>query len=143
MELVGKVVFVCAGNTCRSPMAAAIAATRLGGVMEVVSAGIECGTGLPAARHAVTVMAERDLDLSAHRSTDISSVPRSTDDVVIAMTPALARRLADLGYERVTSWNIEDPYGRSLDVYRATAQGIEAALDRLIEERRWTTPQAT
>uniref|UniRef100_A0A7C2WKH5 protein-tyrosine-phosphatase n=1 Tax=Thermorudis sp. TaxID=1969470 RepID=A0A7C2WKH5_9BACT len=56
---VTSVLFVCRGNTCRSPMAAALARKVLGSEIEIQSAGIEACDGAPAAQNAVAVMAER------------------------------------------------------------------------------------
>src|SRR5438105_1959129 len=72
-----RILIVCEGNTCRSPMAAAIAGAVLGSTAKVQSAGLETSDGLPATRQAKAVMKEMGLDVSRHRSRSI----RKTDFV--------------------------------------------------------------
>lgn len=126
-----RILFVCSGNMCRSPMAAAIAAAKLGNAVVVRSAGLDCRRGLEAPQNAVKVMAERGLDISNHRSTDIDELDITEFDVVVAMSPALGRTLAKLNPRRLEQWDVADPYGGDLATYRAAADAIDAALQRL------------
>jgi protein-tyrosine-phosphatase len=126
-----RVLFVCAGNTCRSPMAAELARAK---TLSADSAGLECGNGLPAAANAVTVMHERGLDLSMHRSKDVDQVDLGDFDVVVALTPSISKSLARLGPARLVTWNVEDPYGCSVDRYREVADEIERHLIKLCKE---------
>ena len=68
------ILFVCTGNTCRSPMAAALLRHHLGvdATIEVASVGTIGWNGYPATPHAVAVLAERGIDLSAHISRKIN-----------------------------------------------------------------------
>lgn len=59
-----KIICVCTGNTCRSPMAAALLQRLLPGA-EVSSAGLYAEEGMPASRHALLAMDEMGLDISA------------------------------------------------------------------------------
>jgi protein-tyrosine-phosphatase len=81
------VLFVCTGNTCRSPMAAALLAERfdaLGVDARVHSAGL-VSDGRPATDHGVAVMAARGLDTSAHQSRRITPDLLREADIVIAL----------------------------------------------------------
>jgi protein-tyrosine phosphatase len=81
------ILIVCTGNTCRSPMGAALLSTRLeeqGLSAHVHSAGL-LHSGQPATPHAVTVMAARGLDTSAHRSRRLSAGLAGAADLVVAM----------------------------------------------------------
>lgn len=128
-----RVLIVCAGNTCRSPMAAAMARHLLGESAHVESAGTSASEGAAAARDAVQVMRERGLDLSSHRSRAVDGLNLRDFDLLIAMTPAIAREVRALGADpsMVATLDIEDPYCKGLDAYRAASIAIERALRRL------------
>jgi protein-tyrosine-phosphatase len=126
-----RLLFVCFGNTCRSPMAAALAAARLGSSVAVQSAGVECGGGLGAAQNAIAAMAERGFDISNHRSTDVGDVDITQFDLVVAMDKNVARRVEQLNPKRLERWDVADPYGGDIGRYRSTADAIQTAVDKL------------
>ena len=63
-----RILFVCTGNLCRSPMAEAIAAERCGSDMEFESAGVHAVTGAPATPTAVSAVHEIGVGLADHRA---------------------------------------------------------------------------
>jgi protein-tyrosine phosphatase len=90
-------LFVCTGNLCRSPMAAAIACSVLSGRTEavnVVSAGL-LRSGEPATDEAVTVMRRRGLDLSGHRSRRVGDALVPPPDLIVGMAREHARSVVD------------------------------------------------
>jgi protein-tyrosine-phosphatase len=125
-----SMLIVCTGNTCRSPMAAAIAHGLWGGAIDVQSAGIEAASGMPATQNAVKVMAERGLDIREHKAQPVESVDLSRFVLIIAMTLAIAATLRQLGIDdrRILVINVCDPYGFGLPAYRTAVADIEAAL---------------
>lgn len=124
------ILFVCTGNTCRSPLAAALA--RAHGV-DAQSAGLSADPGDPAAPEAVRAARRHGADLSAHRARNVQSYLIGEASRVYAMTPDHARTLRMKFPEYaervfVLTPSISDPEGGDDGVYEACAQKLLIAM---------------
>lgn len=140
-----KLLFVCTGNTCRSPLAEGIARVLFGDSVQVSSAGIEAWEGESASSHVVDILKELDLDLSPHRARRIKEELMADVDWIIPMTqtqeeslkrlfPQYTPKIRCLGNWGKEKRDIADPWLGSIDVYRQTAQEIKELLKCLKEE---------
>jgi protein-tyrosine phosphatase len=95
------VLFVCTGNTCRSPMAAALLAARLAeaGVESTVSSAGTLFDGRPATDHGIACMEERGLDTSSHRSRKITPAMVKEADLVVGLARSHVRDVVTLASE--------------------------------------------
>ena len=124
------ILFVCTGNTCRSPLAQAIAA--LHGV-EADSAGLSAFPGAPASRHAQMAIQKLGGDLSAHRAQIVSESLLQKARLIFPMTESHALVLrqyfpAHAHKIRLLSPQIPDPFGGNLQEYEACAHQLTLAL---------------
>ncbi len=126
-----RVLFVCYGNTCRSPMAEGLARKMLGDKVRVESAGL-----MPmfesAAPDAVAVLRELyDVDISHHRPRDITSLSLGDYDHIIVLDSyvyhTIDKYAKDLS-DRLILWETEDPYGQDKEAYERVAKWLEAHL---------------
>jgi len=90
--MISRVLFVCSGNLCRSPMAAGLFA-RLLPEVSVTSAGLDAPVGEPAAQEAVAVLRSHGIDLSGHRAVRLSDAMCRDADLILVMTVAQRREL--------------------------------------------------
>jgi protein-tyrosine-phosphatase len=130
-----NILFVCSGNTCRSPMAKALAEKRLGDSAHIESAGIDTFGGEGATQEAIQVLRERGINIQAHHSRNVKELRKRHWQVVIAMTPNIKKRLLEsksILTDSLIAWEIPDPIGKGIEAYRECAQSIEARLQEPI-----------
>lgn len=144
-----RILLVCTGNTCRSPLAEALLRKKLveRGVegVEVGSAGTGAWDGAPASEGAYLVALEHGLDLSAHRARLLTRELVSTADLVLTMARHHRARVEQLGssiqahllgeFAGRTGGEAEvrDPFGGDLEGYRETFVELDTMLDGVVE----------
>ena len=128
-----SILFVCVGNICRSPMAAALVRERLGDhVAGVESAGIFGLSGERAASPAIEVARENGLEIDDHLARHVREIDLDRFDLLVALTPSIGRVLRDeygVDEGRIVEMNVEDPYGADVDTYRRCFEEIESQID--------------
>ena len=131
------ILFVCTGNTCRSPMAAALW-RQMGG--EALSAGLSAREGDCASPGALAVMAERGLDLESHIAQRLSAALVLKADVIVPMSAshaaAITARYPEAENKIRLIGPVPDPYGGDMDVYRRCADALYEKLAVLREALR-------
>lgn len=140
------ILFVCTGNTCRSPMAEGLCRKQIEQAgaqswVKVASAGVSAFPGQSISAHTLEILRQQGIDLSQHKSQPVTDELLAQATHVIVMTsshreillhryPKAAPKVQMLGdfREGAESPEIPDPFGLGLDAYQAVADAIEDAL---------------
>lgn len=145
-----KILFVCTGNTCRSPMAEAVLRQMVESegieYVQISSAGIFAFENQPASENAIAVTESRGIDLRSHKAKRMTRKQIDEYDLILTMTES--HREAILGItadgQKVHTLNgyvgrsgeIIDPFGHSVEVYEQTIADMSKSLALLLEKIR-------
>ena len=128
-----RILFICIGNTCRSPMAEAIARRIGGDDVDASSAGLmPFGRIVEGTRYALGRLGYNDAGLS---SKGLEEVDFDSFDIVVSLLgqAGLSSLPATPG-AHVEAWDIPDPYGEDEEIYVATARELERRIRSLLDE---------
>lgn len=148
-----RVIVVCTGNICRSPMAAGLLAHDLPGdlstVIDVTSAGTNALQGYPAQDHAIEIMARIGVDISGHRARQLTREIARSADLILAMEMAhlwFAQRWEEIPQEtlhlllefdpKAKSRQVADPYGGPLSGYQTCLETLRPAVAGIVHVLR-------
>lgn len=136
-----NITFICTGNTCRSPMAEAIAMKIIAekypkSGITISSAGLNTFNGSPASQNSIDVCREIGIDLLEHRSRRINQEIVDNTDIFAVMTQSHADFLLRCGVPSdrviVLGSGIPDPFGGNIEIYRECRDSLIDAVGKLL-----------
>lgn len=140
------ILFVCTGNTCRSPMAEAILKNKNVEEIEVRSAGIFAENGNDASGHTKTVLAENNIqhyhqsssltDTEIEWATIILTMTNSHKEMIIHQFPKAAEKTYTLKEFTGETENLDvsDPFGGDIHIYRYTFKELEKLVEKAMKK---------
>jgi len=137
-----KITFVCTGNTCRSPMAEAILRAEIKRRKikwwDVASCGISAEVGGSISPNSKTALEEINVSVKNFKPRQLTQKQIESSTLVLTMTEQQRLILEECGNIRsvkeMCGFDIPDPYGCGLEVYRITRDALISVCNTIIEE---------
>ena len=140
-----NILFVCTGNTCRSPMAAYMfdrIATEMGIDVRVESAGVFATEGEGSSSEAIIVMKKYGVDMLSHHSQPINTELLEKSDLILTMTEGHKMLLSEYAGDKTYTLSeyegeegdIPDPFGGDVEEYEECAERLNVLLKKLAEK---------
>ncbi|WP_405166528.1 low molecular weight phosphotyrosine protein phosphatase [Nocardia sp. NBC_01499] len=148
-----RILTVCLGNSCRSPLAAAVLTQRGGAAVDLRSAGLlaDKWVGRPADPAMIAIAATHGYDLTAHRACAVTAELLHWADIVLAMDrtnlTALRERCDARALPKLSLYLGDDdvpaPFGHPYTVFEKCLTLIESGADHHLQARADTRRSAT
>ena len=139
-----KIMFICSGNTCRSPLAEGLFKKYLQENnitdIEVGSAGVGAFPGDAVSINSILVASNRGVDISDHRARNVNPEHLITTDLFFCMSDSHKQvLLRHCDEEKIIVLNVPDPYGRPIEAYEECAKQLEGQFSKILETIQNTT----
>ena len=137
-----KITFVCTGNTCRSPMAEAILRSEIKRRKikwwDVASCGINAEVNGNISPNSKTALEEIKIDVKNFKPRQLTQKIIENSTLVLTMTETQRLTLEERGNIRsvreMCGFDIPDPYGGDIEIYRATRDALLSVCNTIIED---------
>lgn len=142
-----RILFVCTGNTCRSPLAEYLCKKYIAEKLDcgldevrekgykVSSVGLYVMEGMPASREVVEICFQKGIDATGHRSSTVTAARVEESDIIFAMTRAHCRGILEMCPSAESkcmlldaSGDVADPIGGGIRIYNECSRSIEQAI---------------
>ena len=138
-----KIMFICSGNTCRSPLAEGLFKKYLNDNkitdIEVSSAGVGAFPGDAVSVNSILVAGNRGIDISDHRARNINPEHLLTTDLFFCMSDSHKQVIAKYCDEdKIVVLDVPDPYGRPIETYEECAKKLEGQFSEILQKIRDT-----
>ena len=140
-----SILFICTGNTCRSPMAEAILKNKNREDITVRSAGVYAYDGSPASENTTKVLEENNIahqhsskllrSEDVDRATYIFTMTESHKATIMNLYPYAADKIFTLNeFAEEKRLDVSDPYGGSVDIYRETFKELDKLIGKMLDK---------